>query len=137
MELQERGIGDRTRKFVHQVLNVALNSAVKEGLLSLNPATNAIAPRYEHEEMKILDESQVSQFLLAAKGKYVNLYTYFAVKTGMRQAELMGLNGEILIGRKVPYGFSVNCRNSLKVKSSSLSQKPKRDDGRYTWARVS
>lgn len=94
VDLRGHSVGDRTRKFIHQVLHVALNSAVKEGLLSQNPASGAIAPRYEHEEMKILDESQVSQFLMAAEGNRLRTLYLFAVKTGMRQAELMGLKWE-------------------------------------------
>jgi integrase len=94
IEIRRRGVGDRTRKFIHQVLHVALNSAVREGLLSRNPASDAVMLQYEHAEMKFLDENQVAQFLITAKGNRLEALYLLAVKTGMRQAELMGLKWE-------------------------------------------
>ena len=41
--------------------------------------------------MKILDESQVSQMLVAAFGYRLEALYYLAVTTGMRQSEIVGL----------------------------------------------
>ncbi len=58
-------------------------------LLTRNPASHAVLPRYKHSEMMVLDDLQVNQFLLAAIDfPYVGLY-HLAVKTGMRMGELL------------------------------------------------
>ena len=89
--LIEKGVGIRTVRLVHSILHCALERAVFQLLLTRNPAAHTALPRYKHGEMKVLDESQVNQFLLAAiDSPYVALY-HLAVKTGMRQGELLGL----------------------------------------------
>jgi integrase len=41
--------------------------------------------------MKFLDEGQVSQLLITARGSRMEALIYLAVSTGMRQMELLGL----------------------------------------------
>jgi integrase len=53
-------------------------------------------PRIPEKEMKILDEDQVTQFLIAAKGSRYEALLHLAVTTGMRQMELLGLKWEDL-----------------------------------------
>jgi integrase len=89
--LIEAGVGIRTVRMVHSILHRALEMAVFKLLLTRNPAAHATLPRYRHSEMKVLDEIQVNQFLVAAIGSpFVALY-HLAVKTGLRQGELLGL----------------------------------------------
>ena len=87
----ESGIGTRTIRYIHSTLHRALQVAVNQGLLTRNPASGCTPPRYVHDEMTIFNESQVTTFLIAARGsRHEALYT-MAVKTGMRQGELLGL----------------------------------------------
>ena len=103
------GLGARTVKIVHSVLHRAFEKAVMYNLLTSNPAHGATLPKYQHAEMQIWDEVQVMQFLSAAhESRYEALY-HLAVKTGMRQGELLGLkwsdlqwhNGTLLVQRQV------------------------------------
>lgn len=87
----QEGCGVRTIKMIHSVLHSSLKMAVKHGMLSRNPADAVTPPRYEHEEMQFYDESQVNQFLFAAKGNRNEALYYLAVTTGLRQSELLGL----------------------------------------------
>jgi integrase len=84
-------IGVRTIRYCHAVLHVALEKAVRLGLLTRNPVDGATPPRNDQGEMLILDEEQVIQFLIAARGTRHEALFHIAVKTGMRQAELLGL----------------------------------------------
>ena len=85
------GIGVRTIRYCHSVLHVALEKAVRLGLMTRNPVDGATPPRNQQGEMLILDEEQVIRFLIAARGTQHEALFHIAVKTGMRQAELLGL----------------------------------------------
>ena len=98
--LLKKGVGSRTVRYAHLVLHRCLNDAQKRGLLGYNPAHAAIVPRAEHHEMGFMDEDQAMRFLLAAKeSRYEALY-HLAVKTGMRQGELLGLKWSDLDWKK-------------------------------------
>jgi integrase len=90
-ELRKAGVGVRTIRLTHSVLHRAFEKALGYGLILRNPAQGASLPRYEHSEMQVLDESQVSQFLVAAHGSQHEALYHLAVVTGMREAELFGL----------------------------------------------
>lgn len=85
------GVGIRTVRLVHSILHCALEKAVFQLLLTRNPAAHTALPRYKHGEMKVLDESQVNQFLFAAIDSPLFALYHLAVKTGMRMGELLGL----------------------------------------------
>ncbi|MBN1536200.1 MAG: site-specific integrase [Anaerolineales bacterium] len=89
--LVQNNVGIRTVRLSHVVLHRSLDKAVRYGLLTHNPTQGATLPRYRHGDMKVLDESQVSRFLVAARySTYQGLY-HLAVTTGMRLGELVGL----------------------------------------------
>lgn len=89
--LLAQGIGIPTIQKIHTVLHSAFSHAVKTGLLTRNPASPAMPPKSPPREMKIYDENQVSQMLLAARGHRWEALYHLAVTTGMRQMELLGL----------------------------------------------
>lgn len=86
-----RGVGVFTVLKVHQVLHSALEYAVKTGVIGRNPASFTILPKEPADEMRILDESQISQMLVTAQGGRLEALLYLAVVTGMRQMEILGL----------------------------------------------
>lgn len=85
------GVGVRTVRYVHSVLHSALEKAVKLGMLTRNPSDGATQPRQDQAEILIYDESQVTQFLIASQENRHEALFHLAVKTGMRQGELLGL----------------------------------------------
>ena len=89
--LQANGVSNRTIRLIHNILHCALEKAVKYDYIIKNPTTGADLPRYTHEEMKILDPSEVNRFLVTAKGTPEYGLFYLAVTTGMRMGELFGL----------------------------------------------
>ena len=90
-KLLKDGASPRTVRYVHGVLHRAMEKAVMYDLIMRNPAHGAALPKYAHAEMTILDEFQVSQFLLAARGSNYEVLYHLAIKTGMRQGEIFGL----------------------------------------------
>ncbi len=85
------GAGPRTVRVIHVVLHKALEHALKLGMIGRNP-TNAVSPpRYQPDEMKFYDETQVNQLLLAARGDRNEVLYHLAIVTGMRQSELLAL----------------------------------------------
>ena len=90
-KLSHVGKGSRTVRLTHSILHSALQSALESGVISRNPTIGTMLPRYNQKEMNVLNESQVSQFLIAAeKSRYKCLY-HLAITTGMRYSELVGL----------------------------------------------
>ena len=85
------GVGIRTVRIVHSILHRAFEKAIIYGLLTRNPAKNVTLPRYTQQEMQVWDAVQVNQFLVAAEGSPFEALYHLAVKTGMRQGELLGL----------------------------------------------
>ncbi len=90
--LVAKGVGVSNVRYSHRVLHSALEQAVKAGMIGRNPAHGATLPKSTHKEMQILNEQQVSLFLLAANGSRYKALYYLAVTTGMRISELRGLN---------------------------------------------
>ncbi len=90
-QLGEGGLGSRTVRYIHSILKVAFKDAVMQGLLESNPTLGTILPRWTKKEMQILDEGQITHFLQTAKlSPYYGIY-HFAIVTGMRMGEILGL----------------------------------------------
>lgn len=91
LDLLEAGVSVRNVRFVHAVLHRCLNDATKRGITTFNAAHGARLPKKKHIEMNILDEDQVLHLLIAAQGDRHDALYHLAIKTGMRQGELLGL----------------------------------------------
>ena len=110
-QLIQAGRGVRTIRIVHNILHGSLEKAVRYGLVMYNPTIGATLPRYHHEEMKVLEENQVIQFLIAAQDSPHYALFYIAITTGMRMGELFGLKwsdiqwfaGAIHVQRQIQY----------------------------------
>jgi integrase len=76
---------------IHILLHSAIEHAIKLGLANHNAIDAAQPPKPPSKEMKVLEESQVSQMLVAARGTRLEALLHLTVATGMRQMELLGL----------------------------------------------
>jgi Phage integrase family len=109
--LIEVGVSTRTVRIVHTILHRALDKAVRYQLIRHNPSDGATLPRYQHGEMQVLDEIQVSQILIAAQRSPYRALYFLAVTTGMRQGELLGMkwsdlkwnSGTLQVQRQLQY----------------------------------
>jgi integrase len=85
------GLSARTVRYHHALIHVALQTAVKWGLVSRNVADAVDPPRIHRNEMQTWNEYEVNQFLEDAKeSPYYPLF-YTALFTGMRRSELLAL----------------------------------------------
>jgi integrase len=89
--LLQRGVSVRNVRYVHSLLHRSLSDAVKRGVVGLNASHGARQPKLVQQEMKILDENQVMQFFIAVQDDRNEALYHMAIKTGMRQGELLGL----------------------------------------------
>lgn len=89
--LLQEGRGVRTVRIVHNILHKSLEKAVRYNYILRNPAHKATLPRVRQQEMLVLDESQVTRFLIASQGSPYETFYRLAIITGMRQGELFGL----------------------------------------------
>jgi integrase len=88
--MRERGL-TRTPRYVHAILSSALKYAVKMRLLLNNPAGAVEAPRYARREMCSFSSEQAVAFLKAAADDSLGVLFAFALSTGMRPEEYLGL----------------------------------------------
>lgn len=65
--------------------------AEQQGLIGRNPANSIVSPKVIHKEMKVLNDNQARQLLIAAQGNRYEALYHFAITTGLRQGELLGL----------------------------------------------
>ncbi len=102
IDLVDQGITLRPLQIAHTILHMALNHAVRLGILTRNPADLILLPKPpashapDQDELHVWTESQVSSFLLAIAGeRNRNLY-HLALATGMRRGELLGLQWDCI-----------------------------------------
>ena len=106
---QGKGLSDRMVRGCHASCRMALEKAVKEGLITMNPAIGCMLPPKKAREMQVLTHDEMQRFLIQAK--HDGYYEIFLLdlSTGLRRGELMGLQwkdlnmttGELRIERQV------------------------------------
>ena len=86
-------LSPKTVKNVHGVLHGALRQAVINRYISLNPADGDFCklPKAPKEEIKPLDEVQITAFLKAIQGDRFETIFLVTLFTGLRQGEVLGL----------------------------------------------
>lgn len=90
-DMLARGLSARTVRFLHAVLSSALKQAVRWSMLARNPAELVELPRQVRKEMRALSPAEASEFLKAASADRWGVLFAFALATGMRPEEYLGL----------------------------------------------
>lgn len=87
----QNGLTPSSVRYIHAVLHKALSQALKMGLVYRNVADAVDKPKQIKKEMKIWTKEEVEKFLsIARDNKHYTIFL-FALCTGMRQGEIMGL----------------------------------------------
>ena len=81
----------KTVRNVHGVLHRALQQAVKNGMISVNPAAACTVPRVQKPEINPLDDAHMRALLDALRGDPYETHLTVALFTGLREGELLGL----------------------------------------------
>ena len=108
-ELYGEGVSDRTVWACHTRIRTALDRAVQDGLIRINPAAECKLPPQNTKEMQILTREEMQRFLIQAKEEgYFELFL-LELATGLRRGEVLALQwndlnfdtGELRIERQV------------------------------------
>jgi integrase len=87
----KRGLSNRTVDALHKTLNIALNTAVKQGTLKRNILDSVIAPKVVKKEIEVWDaETRAKAMTVLRESQYGDFYQ-LGLMTGMRRGELAGL----------------------------------------------
>jgi integrase len=89
--MQERELSARVVRYTHAVLSSALKQAVKWDMLHRNPASAVDLPRLVRKEMNAMSPLEASRFLEVLRGTRQYALFNFALATGMRPQEYLGL----------------------------------------------
>ena len=90
--LTASGLAPKTVKNIHGVLHSALQQALLNGLITVNPSNACKLPRVTKPEIRPLEPEEIKAILREAQlDDYCNLFIV-ALFTGMRQGELLGLS---------------------------------------------
>ena len=109
IETYGAGLSDRVIRAIHTNCRSALEKAVQDGLMKINPAIGCKLPPKKSREMKVLTQSEIIRFLNRAKEEdYYELFL-LELATGMRRGEILALKwsdlnfktGELWIERQV------------------------------------
>ncbi|MDD5093080.1 MAG: tyrosine-type recombinase/integrase [Dehalococcoidia bacterium] len=85
------GLSAQTVLHFHHLLHVALETAVRQGLLARNPASACTPPQPKHCEMVTVEHDHVTRFLQAAQKSPYYVVFYLDLFTGMRRSEILAL----------------------------------------------
>lgn len=111
--LQERGLSARTIRYAHSVLASSLTQAVKWRMAAQNPALMVELPRSSRKEMAALSPDDAARFLAEAARDHLGVLFAFALTTGLRPSEFMGLQWkDIELGN----GIVTVCRTLVRRK---------------------
>ncbi|MDE6955122.1 MAG: site-specific integrase [Oscillospiraceae bacterium] len=91
IELKDKGLSNRFIRGVHGVLNSALEQAVRERLITSNPAEGCKLPKIEKKEMKVLLPEQIGSYLQEANRRGLLPAYYLELTSGLRRGELLAL----------------------------------------------
>ena len=90
-EKQPKGLSPKTVRNINQIISSALDLAVEQKIILVNPAKSCALPKSEHKEMQTLGKDQLTAFLLEARNTGVYEMYYTELATGLRRGELLGL----------------------------------------------
>ena len=90
------GLSDRMVRSCHTTCRTALEKAVTEGLIRINPAIGCKLPPKKAKEMQVLDREELQKFLIQAQADgYYELFL-LDLCTGLRRGELIALQWDDL-----------------------------------------
>ena len=103
------GLSDRMVRSCHTTCRTALEKAVNEGLIHINPAIGCKLPPKKAGEMQVLTHEEMQRFLIQAKENDFYELALLELATGMRRGEISALKwsdlnfktGELHIQRQV------------------------------------
>lgn len=137
------GLSPKTMKTHKLIIQLALNNAVKNGLISENPCEFITLPKMKRREPEFYTISQLNALFVAIKDEPLYPLVYLTVIYGLRRSEVLGLKWDsvnfetnsITIKHTVVRFTSVVEKDSTKTASSYRSY-PMTDDVKHLLLRL-
>jgi integrase len=128
---RQAGLSATSVDHVRRVLRIALNQAIKWGLISRNAAAMAKPPKRERHSVEPLSVAEVRTLLAATRSHRLHGLFVLAIHTGMRQGELLALRwSDVDLDKRL---LRVNA--TLGTKDGKLTRlPPKSEQSRRTLA---
>ena len=126
-EILNSGLNPTTVRYHHAVIHVALQTAVKWGLVSRNVADAVEPPRKRRTEMQTWNEDDINRFLETVRDTQYYALFYTVLFTGMRRSELLALTwGDIdFIFSQVHVSRSLHhLKDGSYIFTAEIRQKP-------------
>jgi len=92
----EEGLSPKTVTLINGVFHKCLDKAIKLQYIKINPCDACELPRIKKPDLKPLHDEQVGLFLEAIKGNPLEVLFKFALFTGMRISEIIGLQWQCI-----------------------------------------
>ena len=89
--LLDKGLSPTTIKYIYSTLRKALNEAVYDKIIPLNPCLGAKTPTVERYDSVVYDESQVRKLIEGVKGTPIEAAVMLSLLLGLRRGEALGL----------------------------------------------
>ena len=118
---EAKPLSPKTVSLIKGVLSVALNSAVRWGMIPLNPCNLVVMPKAQKREQQALDYEQTEWLLECAKTSWIYPLLVVSAATGARRGELCALTwlDVDLDNRLLSISKSVEqTRGSLRLKTT-------------------
>ena len=114
-ELYGKGLSDRMVRGCHAMCRKALEKAVADGIIRINPAIGCKLPPKKAKEMQVLTREEMQRFMAQAKADgYFELFL-LELCTGMRRGEIVALQWDDL---NMQTGELHICRQATTVRGS-------------------
>ena len=95
-ELYGEGLSDQTIRGIHTTLHGALKQAVKEHLITRNPADGCKLPSAKAREMQVLTPEEIQRLLIQAREDGCYELLLLELSTGLRRGEICALQWDDL-----------------------------------------
>lgn len=89
LALRAKKLSDSSVRLIYTALRLALDDAVRDGLVAQNVATKVKRPRAARVERRFLTTAEVTQLLHAAEGSRYHSLLKFIAATGVRKGEAL------------------------------------------------
>lgn len=89
-------LSPKSVKNVHGILHKCLDSAVRYEYLTCNPSTNITLPFLPHRDINVMTNAMITEFIKRIHGTEKEPIYLFALFTGMRESEIIGLTWDCI-----------------------------------------
>lgn len=111
-ELYGKGLSDRMVRGCHAMCRKALEKAVADGIIRINPAIGCKLPPKKAKEMQVLTREEMQRFMAQAKADGYSELFLLELCTGMRRGEIVALQWDDL---NIQTGELHICRQATTV----------------------